>query len=213
MKSFTLTKNVLRAALIAGGLIAAHAASASPDDGVRCASGFDPKFANGALVCVKHVVRNIDNATRQDCPADSPFSKFERMALHQRDICHNPAINIPSDSNLSNFENGQLVITIPRTVQLTGILVGRTPAKINPDGSRVFRLNENADFIFFDRSKTANNAAKLLAKTVEVATERGLNVAADQVEAKVASIKSDIDALGSLDRVNVNVDVFAFAKQ
>ena len=130
-----------------------------------------------------------------------------------KDIGVNAAVNIPSDANLSNFENGQLVITFPRGIQIPRLLQGRSVTTNAVTGARLVRLNPNADFIFFEASTTAKNLARTNAAAVEIATRVSNHLDADSVESKVASFASEVDSAGgSLDRVNINVDTFTFAK-
>src|SRR3954463_9771000 len=105
MKTLSIT---LRAVVVAAGLMLAHGASASPDDGVKCPAGFTSSFNGTSLTCVKHSVSHIDNVSRTSCAQDPSFSVFQRMSGN-KDICVNPAVNIPSDANLSHFENGHRV--------------------------------------------------------------------------------------------------------
>jgi hypothetical protein len=189
----------------------AHSASASPDDGVKCPSGFASSFNGTSLTCKRQTVSHIDNASRTTCPQDPSFSVFQRMSGN-KDICVNAAVNIPSDANLSNFENGQIVITFPRGVQIPNLLQSRATTTVTT-GARTVRLNPNADFIFFEASTTAKNIARSTAAAVEVATRIGQGLPADAVESKVASIAAEVDAAGgSLDKVKVNVDTFTLAK-
>jgi hypothetical protein len=211
MKTLAIAMNVVHAVVVAGGLMVAHGASASPDDGVKCPSGFSSSFNGTSLTCKKQSVSHIDNASRTACPQDPSFSVFQRMSGN-KDICVNAAVNIPSDANLSNFENGQIVITFPRGVQIPNLLQSRVTTTVTT-GARTVRLNPNADFIFFEASTTAKNIARTTAAAVEVATRIGQSLPADSVESKVASIAAEVDAAGgSLDKVKVNVDTFTLAK-
>src|SRR4051794_4383751 len=48
------TLSITRAVVVAAGLVLAHGASASPDDGVKCPAGFTSSFNGTSLTCVKH---------------------------------------------------------------------------------------------------------------------------------------------------------------
>jgi hypothetical protein len=211
MKARFLVKNLMRAVAVGGGLMLAHGAMASPDDGVKCPSGFSSSFNGAALTCVKRSTQSIDNGSRTACPSDPTFSVFQRMSGN-KDICVNAAVNIPSDSNLSQFENGQVVITFPKGATVPSLLQGRIATTL-ASGARIVRLNPNADFVFFEASNTAKTLAAANAHAVEAATRISQNLPADAVESKVASIAQEVDgAGGSLDKVKVNVDTFTFAK-
>lgn len=215
MKKFAFVKSAVAAAILGGALLVSHGASAntnaSPDDGVSCPANYSASFDGVKLKCVKRVQAQIDNTTRTQCPEDTAFSVFQRMSGN-KDICRNAAVDIPSDSDLSHFENGQLVITIPKGRVVPNPLLGR-PFTINPAGARIVRLNPNADFIFFESSKTAQKAAAKATAIEEAKAKTQLASAGNTAEAKLTSIASVVDGLGgSLDKVNVNVDVFAFAQ-
>lgn len=213
MRTIAITTSVVHAVVVAGSLMIASAAHASPDDGVKCPSGFAPSFNGTSLTCKKSSTSNIDNASRTQCQHDPSFSQFQRMSGN-KDICVNPAVNIPSDANLSHFENGQIVVTFPRNITIPVNLQGRQITTNATTGARVVRLNPNADFIFFEASTTARDLSRSMSQAVEAAVRIGNNLPADGVESKVASIVTEVDAVSgsSLDKVKVNVDTFVLAK-
>lgn len=215
MKKLVLIKTAIAAALVGGALLTAPAASAttnaSPDNGVSCPANFSPSFNGTTLKCVKHVQAQIDNSTRTQCPDDPTFTVFQRMSGN-KDICRNAAVDIPSDSNLANFENGQLVITFPVGRVVPGNLLGR-PITTTSTGAKKVILRPNADFIFFESSQTANHAA-LKAAAIETAKAKSsLAASGNTADGHLTGIASVVDGLGgSLDKVNVNLDILAFAQ-
>jgi hypothetical protein len=213
MKTLKLT--ALASALFALGTVASPStsvAAGNPDNGVHCPAGFDAQFAGGALKCVKPVTLDLTNTSGRECTQDAPFDNFQKMSQGQRDICVHRDSNIPGNANLAEFENGQVLIVIPVNAVLPRNLLGRQPVKV-VNGLRFFRVNENADFIFYDRSKTISSLAAGKAKAVEVATQRQLNVPSEEVNSRVASITtSQADFSGSLDKIEGKVNLTTFAR-
>jgi hypothetical protein len=213
MKTLKLT--ALASALVALGTLGSPSisvAAGNPDNGVRCPAGFEGQFAGGALKCVKPVTLDLTNTSGRECTQDAPFDNFQKMSQGQRDICVHRDSNIPGNANLAEFENGQVLIVIPVNAVLPRNLLGRQPVKV-VNGLRFFRVNENADFIFYDRSKTISSLAAGKAKAVEVATQRQLNVPSEEVNSRVASITtSQADFSGSLDKIEGKVNLTTFAR-
>jgi hypothetical protein len=212
MKTLKLT--ALASALFALGTVATPSSSvaAGPADGVRCPAGFEAQFANGALKCVKPVTINLTNEGGRECLQDAPFDNFQKMSGGQRDICVHRDSNIPGNANLAEFENGQVLIVIPVGAVLPRNLVGRQPLRV-VNGQRFFRVNENADFLFYDRSKSVGHLATIKRVVAEKVAERTLNVPSADVASKLISITTtQPDFSGSLDKVEGKVDVLTFAR-
>jgi hypothetical protein len=187
-------------------------AAASPDVGVSCPVGFTGQLSGGSFRCTKQVTIDLTNESGRECLVDAPFDNFQKMTNNQRDICVHRDSNIPSNANLAEFENGQVLIAIPVTAQLPRNLAGRQPVKV-VNGLRFFRINENADFIFYDRSKTIDQLARAKTKAIEVVTERQLGVPGTDVHATVGQIATtQPDFSGSLDKIEGRVNVTTFAR-
>jgi len=212
MKIAALTSSILATTLFAlGGAVAPSVASANPNDGVRCPSGYDARFANGALSCSKIVVDDISNTTGKECSLDAPFTNFQRMALGQRDICLSPDVTIASNGNLADLENGRVVIRIPVGRPLPPRLAGRPVKTIG--SFQVVEINPNGDFIFYDQSKT-------LAKDVSIAGAKAIlkerartQLPGAELELGGSSVRTTPDQTGSLDKIEASVTVFAFAQK
>jgi hypothetical protein len=208
----TLKLTALASALFALGSIGTPSvsfAAGDPDSGVRCPAGYDAQFSGGALKCVKPVTLDLTNTAGLECTHDAPFDNFQKMSRGQRDICVHRDSNIPGNANLADFENGQVVISIPVGAALPRNLAGRQPLRV-VNGLRFFSINENADFLFYDKSKTVAAIAATKAKAVEIVNQRQLG---DEVKSKVTLISTtQPDASGSLDKVEGKVSLSAFAR-
>ncbi|MDB5927013.1 MAG: hypothetical protein JWN13_5949 [Betaproteobacteria bacterium] len=215
MKTLKLT--ALASALFALGTVASPStsvAAGNPDNGVHCPAGFDAQFAGGALKCVKSVAFDLSNKEPSlQCTLDAPFENFQRMARSQRDICLHHDSSIGTTDSLADASNGQVLISIPVGALLPRNLVGRQPTKV-VNGQRFFTINENADYIFYDQSKTVSARAASKAKAIEIANERTLGVPGDEVNSRVVSITTtQTDANGtSLDTIEGKVNVTTFAR-
>lgn len=188
----------------------AHAAG-NPDQGVRCPAGFEGQLSGNAFKCVKTVTVNLSGIPANQCQADAPFDNFQKQNGF-RDLCVHRDSNIPSNVDPTAFDNGQVVIRIPVGAALPKNLAGRTPLR-TINGERVFRLNENADFIFYDRSKTLNAKAAITLAAQERANEIALGVQRDEVNARLLQVSTtQVDASGSLDKIEGRISVTTFAK-
>jgi hypothetical protein len=208
MKTLKLT--ALASALVALGTLGSPSISVAadnPDNGVHCPAGFGAQFANGVLKCVKPITIDLTNTAGIECRQDAPFDNFQRMSQGQRDICVHRDSNIPGNANLAEFENGQVLIAIPVNAVLPRNLLGRQPVRV-VNGQRFFRVNENADFIFYDRSNTITYIAKAKAKIAEILDQKQVG----EVSSHVDSITSTPDFSGSLDKVVGNATLRAFAR-
>ena len=89
----------------------------------------------------------------------------------------------------------------------------RSPITTTSTGAKKVILRPNADFIFFESSQTANRAA-LKAAAIETAKAKSVLAASgNTADGHLTGIASVVDGLGgSLDKVNVNLDILAFAQ-
>lgn len=209
MKLLSIVSSILATSLVAVGG-APTAASASPNDGVRCPAGYESRFAGGALSCVKRVIDDVSNTAGGECTRDTPFSNFQRMALGQRDICVSSDIVIGSADNLADFENGRVVIKVPVGRPLPPRLQGR-PVRI-VGNFQLVQINPNADFIFYDQSKTLEQKVAVAKAKATIVERRALNAQSDEIELGNTTVRSTPDATGSLDRVEATIEVFALAR-
>lgn len=211
MKLLTIVSSIVATSFVAlGGAALPTVAVASPNDGVRCPAGYESRFAGGALSCVKRVIDDVSNTSGRECTQDAPFSNFQRMALGQRDICVSQDIVIGSSDNLADFENGKVVIRIPVGRALPPRLQGRPVRTVG--NFQLVQINPNADFIFYDQSKTLANKVAVAKAKATIVERRTLQVDADGVEIGNATVRSTPDATGSLDRVEATIEVFAFPR-
>jgi hypothetical protein len=197
---------------VLGGAALPTIAAASPNDGVKCPTGYDSKFAGGALTCSKHVVADISNTAGKQCDRDAPFLNFQRMGLGQRDVCLNQDVNIPTNASLSSLTNGKIQIIVPVGTNFTlPSRFGKVPAPIN--GRVIVEINPNADFIFYDQSKTLQREVAL-ATAKALSKERTLLVASqNEVESGGTTVKTTPDQNGTLDKIEATTTLFAFAQR
>jgi hypothetical protein len=211
LKIATLPASVLAAVLTLGTAAVPTAAVASPNDGVKCPAGYQGSFANGALTCLKRVVDDISNTTGKECSLDAPFTNFQRMALGQKDICLSQDVTIASNGNLADLENGRVVIRIPAGRPIPARLAGRPVKTIG--SFQVVEINPNADFIFYDQSKTLQREVAVASAKALIKERTSLNVAQGELELGGATVRTTQDANGSLDKIEATVSVFAFAQK
>jgi hypothetical protein len=210
-KLASLPATVLAVTFAFGGAAVPSLAAASPNDGVKCPSGYDSKFAGGALTCTKHIVADVSNTSGQQCDRDAPFTNFQRMGLGQRDICLNQDVNIPSNSSLEGLANGRVVIKLPIGVKLGGRLGSRPVQTIG--NTQIVEINPNADFIFYDQSKTLQRDVAI-ANAKALSKERTvLSASQNEVELGGSTVKTTPDQNGTLDKIEANISLFAFAQR
>lgn len=203
----------IRAALVVAGVAAAQSAFASADDGVKCRSGFNASFSNGVLKCSKQVVRSVSLDGRTTCPNDSKYPNYVVLGGNRRDVCVAPGVDIDSDTDLSQLENGIIEVKIPVGRPLPVIFGNRLPIKV-AGTVRHFQLKRDGDFIFFDQSQTAQAIAKAQATATDAATAASLNVPRTEVDTRVTKIAAQKDAgQGSRDKLEVDLQVFSFARE
>jgi len=211
MKLATIVSSILATSFIAlGGAAVPQVAAASPNDGVRCPAGYEGRFANGALTCTKLVVDDISNTAGKECTLDQPFVNFQRMALGQRDICLSPDVTIASNGSLADLENGRVVVRIPVGRALPPRLAGRPVKTIG--GFQIVEINPNADFIFYDQSKTMQKDVSIAGAKAIIRERTSTHLAGSELELGGTSVRTTPDANGSLDKVEATVTVFAFAQ-
>lgn len=217
LSAVVIAKTFTALAVAAAGFAHAPVALASPDDGAKCIAGFAPEFNGTALKCVKKVTDQIDES-RKNCNLDGPFGTFRAMALGQRDICINSqlGVDIGSGDDLGDFANGGggLVLRLKPGAKVPASLSKRTGVP-GLNGALQFSLNENADFIFYDRSKSAKaESDRLLALAVakaKLSARVASNGATTDADGRITSLSSDPHVGGtSRDRVEVKIDVFTF---
>jgi len=213
MKLATITSSILATTFIAlGGAAVPSIAAASPNDGVKCPAGYEGRFANGALTCTKRIVDDISNLAGKECTLDAPaFGNFQRMGLGQRDICVSPDVTIGSDSNLANFENGRVVLRFPVGRALPPRLAGRPVKTVG--GFQLVEINPNADFIFYDQSKTLQKEVTVAGAKAIIRERNATQLAGSELELGGSTVRTTPDVNGgTLDKIEATITVFAFAQ-
>jgi tRNA G26 N,N-dimethylase Trm1 len=78
---------------------------------------------------------------------------------------------------------------------------------------QVVEINPNADFIFYDQSKTLQRDVSIASAKALLKERTSLNVAQGELELGGATVRTTPDANGSLDKIEATVSVFAFAQK
>jgi hypothetical protein len=183
---------------------------ASPDDGATCRAGYTGKLNAGKFTCEKTVVTKVEFS----CPEESPLRNYVVRVNNQRDLCAANDLNIPSSGSLEGYDQagaripGQpLLIKVPNTVQLTGVLAARAGVKEAPGGFRTIPFSD-ADFVFVGANEGANKARAMVTARAH-ATTHNKGAADFKIETKAASHRIINDGgSGSRDALEVTITEF-----
>jgi hypothetical protein len=210
----TIAKSLVNAAIVLALGAVAQGAEASPIDGAVCAAGYTGKLTANRFTCEK----NVNLFENFNCAA--PFITY-RVRANSRDICLRAGVDIDSNEELTDFEQGQRIrFCKPLNVLLNGGRPAGVPQNLLPNQGRApgvpFNFNGRScrdfliggDYVFVDQNQSAmRSKGEAAARAREAVLYAN---GANPVEIKVNTVVNDVDGgAGSRDRIKVSGTEFS----